>query len=290
MDGRAKPGHDGQVRFQSETLPAAPTERSVASHLTMPNHITIPNHNLSNADRWSRWFSADSRFWFLASVTLGTVSILKGIRLPSLWAATQMRNDYETGFVKRGLFGEILSKLGLYPESYLDAVLISGILFSAMICMLIWHVWRTGSFHFLGQGLAVGLFCASYALTYVAHTIGYLDICLILLTLGILSTSGQGAGGILLTGLAAVLGILIHELYLIVFFPLTILPFVLNAASHDTVLRRIAPVSILVLSVVGFTFVELSHAVMTDDEIRVLRSAMAAGADFGGVLISGTVS
>jgi len=40
------------------------------------------------------------------------VSLLKGARMPSLWAATHMTFNYSQGFIRRGLFGQVLRVFG----------------------------------------------------------------------------------------------------------------------------------------------------------------------------------
>ncbi len=40
------------------------------------------------------------------------VSLLKGLRMPNLWSATHMTFNYSQGFIRRGLFGQILRVVG----------------------------------------------------------------------------------------------------------------------------------------------------------------------------------
>ena len=53
-------------------------------------------------------FSPNRRFWSFATVLFGAISIFKGIRMPTRWAATQALANYDHGFVKRGLMGATL--------------------------------------------------------------------------------------------------------------------------------------------------------------------------------------
>jgi len=40
------------------------------------------------------------------------MAVLKGLRRPSMWAATQAQLDYSHGFIKRGLLGAVYGPLG----------------------------------------------------------------------------------------------------------------------------------------------------------------------------------
>jgi hypothetical protein len=40
------------------------------------------------------------------------VSLLKGLRMPNLWSATHMTFNYTQGFIRRGLFGQVLRAVG----------------------------------------------------------------------------------------------------------------------------------------------------------------------------------
>ncbi len=53
-------------------------------------------------------------FWCLVAVVVSSLSLFKGIRLPSRYAATQAQIDYSQGIVKRGFFGQwVYIPLGL---------------------------------------------------------------------------------------------------------------------------------------------------------------------------------
>jgi hypothetical protein len=106
------------------------------------------------------------------------VSLLKGLRMPNLWATTHMTFNYSGGFIRRALFGQILRLLGgdaifRYNRLALVAVLLFVIAATVMVRLVRRMLATDGG----DQGLqAVTLvFAASPGMVFLAHEIGYLD-------------------------------------------------------------------------------------------------------------------
>jgi len=203
----------------------------------------------------------EGRFWPAFATLCGVVALLKGLRLPNLWAATQAQFDYSDGFIRRGLFGEILGLL--HVHHYVPfAVFSYGVLLG--LCLLLWrYAWRERSAAGL-RGAAVTVFFSSFALSYLADLAGYLDIALALLTVGFLLTPNVRAR-MVLAPLVVVGGILIHEVFAIVFFPVVWLRLLLDVPAGQEAPERkrrmIYAGALLVFAVVTTGVVALAPAV-----------------------------
>lgn len=220
----------------------------------------------------------DTWFWSVVTILFCFVSILKGLRLPNLWAATQANLDYDQGFIKRGLFGQVAHSLGIPIVHYQVFVLFSGLLLLILAALLGWWVSRSGARR-LGNGVVVAVFSASYIVTYLTQLAGYLEIPLAALALVALSTSALGGR---LTGvlIAAALGVLIHESYVLTFLPMTLLPAFLAAFDSRRPLRAVAPIAAVVAVIVLVLLLTALAAPMTVQRASGLQAAMAATVDF----------
>lgn len=167
----------------------------------------------------------ERRFWTLATSVLGSLAVLKGLHDPSAWSATQVQIDYSFGFVRRGLLGEALKTIGLQINRYDLHVVVSAVLLATMVLLLAFWVYRSRAM-LVADGAPCAVFFASFALTYLVHIIGYLDIPLVILS--ILAVLPRGFGLRLLTVfVTGAIGILIHEMYVITLLPVTLLSLVL---------------------------------------------------------------
>ncbi len=220
----------------------------------------------------------DSWFWSVGTVLFCGISILKGLRVPSLWAATQANLDYHQGFIKRGLFGQIIHSLGIPIVHYQMFVLLSGLLLMILAALLAWWVTRSGA-RLLGNGVVVAVFAASYIVTYLTQLIGYLEIALAVLALVALSISALSGR---LTGImiAGALGVLIHESYVLTFLPMTLLPALLAALDSRRPLRAFAPVIAVLAAIAVVVLIAALAAPMTAQRTSGLQAAMAAMVDF----------
>ncbi len=227
----------------------------------------------------ARWFADDTRFWSLSALLLACIAVLKGLRVPSLWAATQAQFDYHTGFIKRGLLGQAASALGLQIAHYEVFVGLSSVLFLCFIALLVRSVW-TSAARRLADGSVVAVFTASYALTYMTHLIGYFEIVSAALALAVILMSGSSA--YLIAVLAAgVVGVLVHENYVLTFLPVTLLPALLRSASTGRYrLRELAPTGAVVAVIAIVVLIVAWGAPMSAQQVNRLQAAMAANADF----------
>jgi hypothetical protein len=99
---------------------------------------------------------------------------VKGIRMPNLWAMTHYLFTYQTGFMKRALWGDMLRRLfGAWTASYFCLAGI-GLAIAAASLVLLWRACRR-----LPSTIDTTPFrlvcAASPALAYLAHIVGYLE-------------------------------------------------------------------------------------------------------------------
>jgi hypothetical protein len=104
-------------------------------------------------------------------------SLLKGLRMPNLWSVTHMTFNYSQGFIRRGLFGQVLSLIGPAILRYNFMALLAVILFALAVLSMGRLVRRTlaadgGDVGFPAMAL---VFAASPGVVFLAHEIGYLD-------------------------------------------------------------------------------------------------------------------
>jgi len=163
-------------------------------------------------------------FYALAGVTVA-VSLLKGLRLPSLWAATQMTFNYSQGFVRRGLVGELLWLVsGGRLFRYGVVLLISLLLLGALVfqaCRMIGRAVRLDDGD-VGLKAAILVVVATPGVVFWAHMIGYLDYvgALFMASFILWSARSPRPYAIFYVGAAGVVGLgLVHESMVIMFLP-----------------------------------------------------------------------
>ncbi len=170
------------------------------------------------ADASTTSYKASTWFWVCAVVLL--VSIVRGMRTPSEWAYTHFLFNYEAGFIKRGLIGEIFHTLNpTYSDNYLWFTVVNLSLFIFAVSSLLYCLYTLVNRKNSLLTAAALLFASSLSPVYLAHTIGYFDVigllAVIILTQLLNTTYSQW-----LILPVTLLCLLIHESFFIIFFPL----------------------------------------------------------------------
>lgn len=222
------------------------------------------------------------RRWLYAALLCGVISVAKGLRSPNLWSATQAQINCQYGFVKRCLFGQTWHWLGIPVQHYAVFLLISAALFAGFIASLIMFI-RNSKLAETQLGAAVvAVFSSSFALSYVTNLIGYLDIPLAILALAAAGASKRVRAPAI--GGAALVGVLIHEDYLFVFLPVTLLPLILPALVNPNSPRRAAwPLTQASLIALGAVVLVIQLALakpMSAAALAALRQHIAVSTDF----------
>ena len=180
------------------------------------------------------------------------LSVLKGLRMPNRWSVTQYIFTYDFGYVKRGLFGEVLSHvLGSWTSKYFVLAAVALALFAAVVYLIARATIRLPDSQ---EHLAFGLvFFASPAIAMITHLAGYLEqiaylwiLCLLLIPMRWrLQFAGAAAAAATLP--------FVHEASLMWAAPLTMLTVVVTSArdAPRPAIRFRAMAVILVLFALG---------------------------------------
>jgi hypothetical protein len=107
-----------------------------------------------------------------------TVSLLKGLRMPNLWAATHMTFNYTQGFIRRGLFGQVLRAVGgrgVYRYNILALIAVVMFVLAVLATARLTRRMLATDGGDRGMVVATLVFAASPGVVFLAHEIGYLD-------------------------------------------------------------------------------------------------------------------
>jgi len=171
------------------------------------------------------------------------VSLLKGLRMPNLWSATHMTFNYTQGFIRRGLFGQVLRAIGGRGVYHYNTLALIAVVMFVLALLATARLTRRmlatdgGDRGLLGATLA---FAASPGLVFVAHEIGYLDyLGFIAVPLFIVwAARSKRPWPIFYVAISLSVGLaLIHESMIIMFAP----TMWLAMASHVIVQSRARP-------------------------------------------------
>ena len=208
-----------------------------------------------------------------------TLSVLKGLRMPNRWSVTHYLFGYEFGFVRRGLFGELLQRaLGPFGRKYfvMAAVALALCALFVYLCARL-----TRRLPATADRVTFALvFFASPAIAMAVHLGGYLEqvgyvwlLALMLLRRWRWQWTGAMAA-------AAVLPF-VHEASLLWIGPLTMLLVVLSPAEEPSAssrrFRAMAAVAAVWILATGAT-VWLGE-LTTTTQVNALRDARTASFD-----------
>src|SRR6185295_18674511 len=134
--------------------------------------------SLQTPDRLSRPFAVVVWLTF-------AIALLKGLCMPSLWAATHLTFNYSHGFIRRGLIGELIRTIGrggrLYNYYFLAAASIVMLVVVAVVLGLVIRKALRSDAGDMGLRGAVLVYAASPGLVFFIHEIGYFDYAGLLL-------------------------------------------------------------------------------------------------------------
>jgi len=217
------------------------------------------------------------RFWFFIAGLAGTLSLLKGLRLPNRWSATQSQIDYSQGFVKRGFFGAFVTgPLGL--GHYARFAVVSFLLLGVLIAMAVLFARSSGVVERVGFEIPAVLL-GSYGISTIANTIGYFDVPLGVLTIAVLLVR-KASLRFCVAIPVCVIALLIHEMFLFVFLPVVVLSFLVQGISEDkSSTLWMAVVLMLVAGAVGGRLAY--QRPMSVPHVNAMREHVASRVDFG---------
>jgi hypothetical protein len=219
--------------------------------------------------RRDRTVAVERYAWSGAVALAVSLSLAKGLRFPNAWAATAVQVDCSLGFIKRCAMGQAFDWLHL-PTHYAGFAAVSTVLLIATLIALGAYLRPLASSkEGLASLIAIG---ASFALAYYVNLIGYADIPLTLFAVAAISAPGKWRP--VAIAVAAVAGILFHELYLIVFLPVTLLALLVLPRPRWRVAVAIAGLALCVALAMAL------RAPATPGMLAELRAHATATADF----------
>jgi hypothetical protein len=229
----------------------------------------------------SRFLGNTNRFWMLTAFLVGAVALAKGWRLPNRWSATQAQVGYEFGVVKRGLFGALVSR-PLHLEHYARFAVVSYFVLLALMAGLVVYTVRSGISQRLLTLEVIALFFSSYGITYLSHLVGYLDLVVGILVVGLLLIRNPLYR--LLIGIPVSLAaIMVHELFLFIFLPVLLLSFLLQGFElpEKSQFRRMLGSALLLAAVTGSFTVWLSlRPSLRPEQVSAAQDQIQARSDF----------
>lgn len=185
--------------------------------------------------------------WYVVSVVVGLVALFKTLRPPLRWAATLAQVDYRFGLVKRGFFGSTFTPL-FHLQRFKAFTGFSFAVLIVLLVLLAGYTVRSGLVRRRFGGIALVLFCSSYGISYLGQITGYFDEILAVLTLSLLLIRNPSWRFWL--GLpATVVGIAIHEDFLLLFLPVLLFSFLWQTEATQT--RRSGRLRALTLGLVS---------------------------------------
>lgn len=175
-------------------------------------------------------YKTSTWFWVCAAVFL--VSVTRGVRMPGDWAYTHFLFNYEAGFIKRGLVGEIFHTLNpTYSNNYLWFNAVNITLLICVIASLLHCLYTLINRKNTLLTAAALLFASSLSPVYLAHTIGYFDVIGVFAVILLTQILGSRYSQWLVLPITIVC-LLIHESFFIIFFPLLFVHVVFFQKNH----------------------------------------------------------
>lgn len=221
--------------------------------------------------------NSDIRLWYVVAYAILFLSVLRGIRFPNIWSYTHFLFNYDFGFIKRGLIGEIIGQFNnAYLMSYDFFLIFSMTVFSinvVLTSLLLKDLIDSREPVFIGCSL---LFSSSLAVVFLSHSVGYFDHIGLLIALITLKTSGFYKKIVFLS-VSMPFVLLTHEAVLIIFFPVIFMSLLFGIEAEGRV-RKMKKVLILGLfsaSSLAIVFFVANHT-LEESEARQMYESLQA--------------
>ena len=200
-------------------------------------------------------FYLKSKSWYIVALIILTISVIRGVRFPNNWSYSHFLFNYNYGFIKRGLAGELFQCLNIpYYYSYnfffifSISILLLNIVFLALI---IKDIVSSNNKLFILSAL---IFASSLAVVFLSHTVGYFDHIGLLIVLISLRLRGFYKKIIFLLP-TLIFAILAHEVIFALFFPVIFMSLLFSFNNEIKRTKLIVLMSFSALLVVLTLFV-----------------------------------
>jgi hypothetical protein len=179
------------------------------------------------------------RALWLAPVAALLVTFARSLRQPDPWAATQAMFTCDIA-PKRCGFGQALAWLHIPVGHFAVYAAVSTALLCLVVLVYGLALARSGLARSAAGLIMIGSLAASYGFGVFIALNGSLDLPMALLAAA--SFLVRGRFQVAVVAICAVIGVLVHEAYLVIFLPATVLPLVLRA---ERARDWIAPVAVV---------------------------------------------
>lgn len=204
-------------------------------------------------------------------IALFILNVIKGLRLPNIWSYTHYLFNYSEGFNKRSLVGEIIRLVDIpFLSTYFGFVTFAFFVFALCIGLLM-RMMRNLSTHDNLLSLCVlFVFCTNVSVVYFTHTVGYFDQIGLFITIAIIAVQSFQWRLVLATLLCPI-AILVHEAFLILFFPIILFSFLIQ--------NEVRPI-LTSVSIAGLTSVVVlvssiaTHVTISPGEIEAMQKSL----------------
>lgn len=203
--------------------------------------------------------SFDIKPWYFVIFAILFLSILRGIRVPNIWSYSNFLFNYDLGFIKRGLIGEIISQFNNpYLLSYEFFFIFSiAILFIVivLISLLLKDLINSHNPIFIGCSV---VFSSSLAVVFLSHSVGYFDHIGLLVALITLKINGfYKKIFFLLPSISFAL--LTHEAILIIFFPVIFMSLLFSIETEGRAIKKTLILGLFSASALMLVFFTSNH-------------------------------
>jgi hypothetical protein len=230
-------------------------------------------------NRLGNIFRDELRFYRLLLAAGGVTAILKGMRLPYIWAATQAQIDYRSGYLRRGFFGEVCRRLNIPIWHYGVFCLVAFGLLAGLFWSLTRSMQRSG-LDAAGLGAFTALLASSFCITLLTNLVGYYDILMALLVLAVMQFRNLRLQ-LIAALIAGIIGVLVHELYVIAYLPVSLAGIVCGFAEREQRERKLwVGLAAAVIVPWAMVLLPVGHAKMAPIEIGKLAVSIRSRVNF----------
>ena len=222
---------------------------------------------------WSTWIERAALFALV-------LTVLKGLRMPSRWAMTHYLITYKIGFVKRGLWGEVLWRVvGRATSDYFVLAAVAFAVFSALLALVVFVLRRLPPSADRAPFLLC--FCSLPALSFLTHVVGYAEHLAYLAVVAVITLRRSWVAQVVAATTAAAVVPFVHEAAVLWIGPPLALVLVVSPALRRHPPRaRLATLGVLVLTLAASTWTAAIRGGLPREYVDILRDDRTRFASF----------
>ena len=221
--------------------------------------------------------------WAIIAWTLG-VTVARSIRFPNDFSEAHWLLDYRFGFIKRGLIGSLCSAASSFfgfvmsPQIIIGLSVVTFVLLYGALLILIFRLLRRSGASGDIPLLAL-VFVSSPFVVMNAHLFGYFDA--LIYFFAIVASALMLANWPIAAACVGVVGLLTHESFLLIGFPLICVASVLRCGADGAAAHRLRHLTATSLPVIVFLGIVLFQSIVADQaHLRESLTAYLQSYDF----------